>query len=107
MSIKSALKDWFKAESVIDQLPYLLLLMGIGLFNIYNTHKAENQLREIARTKSEMKELKWQFLEAKNDLEQRSVQSKLAVAVARMELKPLTSPPQKLTRKVKRPVSTE
>lgn len=107
MSLKNALKDWFKAESVIDQLPYLLLLMGIGLLNIYNTHKAEDQLREIAKTKREMKELKWQFLEAKNDLEQRSVQSKLAQAVARMELKPLTSPPQKLTRKVKRTVEAE
>jgi hypothetical protein len=107
VSLKNALKDWFKAESVIDQLPYLLLLMGIGLFNIYNNHKAENQLRAIAKTKSEVKELKWQFLEAKNDLEQRSVQSKLAVAVARMELKPLTSPPQKLTRKVKRPAVSE
>lgn len=81
--------------------------MGIGLLNIYNTHKAEDQLREIAKTKREMKELKWQFLEAKNDLEQRSVQSKLAQAVARMELKPLTSPPQKLTRKVKRTVEAE
>jgi Bacteriodetes cell division protein (FtsL-like) len=95
------IKQQFTADSLVDNLPFLLFLAGLALVYIYNNHKAENTVREINKINSDLKELKWEYLEAKNDLENRSIQTKVAEAVAPMGLSELTTPPQKIVSTVK------
>jgi len=94
------IRNQFKAENITDHLPFLFFLLFIGILYIYNIHKAENTQRDINKTKAELNELKWKYLETKNDLENRSIQTKVAEAVVGLGLKELTAPPQKLVMKV-------
>ncbi len=93
-------RNQLKAENITDHLPFLLFLMCLGIAYIYNNHQAENRSRDINKTKAELKELKWKYLETKNDLENRSIQTKVADAVSGMGLLELTAPPKKLVMKV-------
>jgi hypothetical protein len=100
MNAIQELRNQLKAENITDHLPFLLFIMCVGIVYIYNNHQADNMLRDINKTKTELKELKWKYLETKNDLENRSIQTKVAEAVTGLGLKELTAPPKKLVMKI-------
>ncbi|MEY2829943.1 MAG: hypothetical protein RIQ33_1801, partial [Bacteroidota bacterium] len=72
------IKEQFASKKLIDHLPFLLFLFLLALVYIYSNHLAETRIRDIAKVKSELKELRSEYLEAKNDLEKRSMQTQVA-----------------------------
>jgi hypothetical protein len=91
------IKEQLNPESITKQLPFILFLFLLGVIYIYNNHLAESRIREINKLKSvELKELRCEYLEAKNDLELKSMQTQVAILVDTLGLHELTSPPMKI-----------
>ncbi len=95
------LKEQLTAESLMKHLPFILFLFALGIVYIYNSHLAEDRIREINKVNLELKELKWEYLNTKNDLELRSMQTQVASLVDSMGLHELTAPPMKIRLHVK------
>lgn len=91
------LKELFSSKRMIEQLPFILWMFGIAVIYIYSNHLAESRVREIGKVKSELKELRSEYLEAKNDLEKRSMQTQVASIVDTFGLHELTTPPKKIS----------
>jgi hypothetical protein len=91
------IKQSFSSAKVMNQLPFILFLFIICVAYIYFNHLAENRVREIGKVKSELKELRSEYLEAKNDLEKRSMQTQVASIVDTFGLHELTTPPKKIS----------
>jgi Bacteriodetes cell division protein (FtsL-like) len=95
------IKDQFASKNLIDHLPFILFLFCLALVYIYSNHLAETRIRDIGKVKSELKELRSEYLEAKNDLEKRSMQTQVATLVDTFGLHELTTPPMKISVKAK------
>ncbi len=95
------IKEQFSSKNIMEQLPFILFLFVLGLVYIYNNHVAENRIREIGKLKNtELKELRCEYLEAKNELELKSMQTEVAALVDTLGLHELTTPPLKIRVKV-------
>ncbi len=88
--------DYLSKESVIGNLPFLVFLALLALVYIANTYYAEKVVKEIERTKSELKELRFQYTTTKSTLMYYSKQTEIAKRATRLGLKESTIPPFKI-----------
>lgn len=86
----------FKAETISANILFLIFITIIICVYIYNHHWADNTIRDISKIKTELKELKWEYIDNKNELENKSIQTEMATIAAPLGLHELTTPPQKL-----------
>lgn len=92
-------KEWrlrINYRALVQNMPYILFLSALALVYIANSHMAEKRVRRINRLDREIKELKWEYLNAKSELMFRSKMSEVSKAVEPLGLKTLNSPPQKI-----------
>ena len=54
--------DFLSKQAVVRNLPFLFFLAVIAVIYIANTYYAEKTFKEIERTKTELKELKYQYI---------------------------------------------
>jgi Bacteriodetes cell division protein (FtsL-like) len=88
--------DWKRLlnyPSLVRQLPFFLFLALLAVVYIYNGHYADNSIRSINRTATEVKELQYEYKAVKSEVMFRSKESELVKAVEPLGLKELTSSP--------------
>ena len=78
-------------------MPYILFLTFLVILYIANSYYAERIIRDIDKTKTEMKEKSAEFISTRSQLMYKSKQSEVADAVESLGLKESVEPPQKLT----------
>ena len=74
-------------------MPHVLILTGITLFDIGNTHFAEKTIRTIDKIKVETEDLRADFTTLKSEYMEASKQSEVARNVAPLGLVESSSPP--------------
>ena len=87
------LKRLLNYRAVVKQIPFFLFLAMLAVVYIYNGHMADKTIRNINRTSTELKELKFEYKDVQGDVLKRSKQSELIQAVEPLGLKELTTPP--------------
>lgn len=83
-------------DSVLDNIPFILTLFGLGIVYIANSHWAERNHIETNRMKNELKELRSDFISIRSELMFVSKQSEVAKAVAPMGIYESVVPPKKI-----------
>lgn len=88
------LKSWFKADKLISNVPYFILLTALGIIYIANAHYHLQLERKIDKKETQLKELTWEYMTVKSQVMYQSKQSEVAKKVEVLGLKPLTDPPK-------------
>jgi hypothetical protein len=83
-------------ENVVDLLPFLLFISGIGIFYIGNRYYSEKHVFKMNAISNELKELRSEYITTKSDLMFKSKQSEVAKAIAETGLKESVVPPKKI-----------
>jgi hypothetical protein len=77
-------------------IPAAFFVAFWGILMIANNHYAEKVLREQISTKKEIRNLKHDYYTSNAEYSNKALQSEVAKLVAPMEIKELTTPPQKI-----------
>lgn len=88
-------------DNVLDNIPFLLFLFGIGIFYIGNSHYGEGVIISMEKMNTELKELKSEFISTRSELMFVSKQSEVAKAVAPLGIYESVVPPKKIVVKQK------
>ena len=83
-------------ENVIQLLPFLFFIFGIGLFYISIRYYSEKNVFKMNAISNELKELRSEYISTKSELMFKSKQSEVAKAVAETGLKESVVPPKKI-----------
>lgn len=83
-------------DNVVNNIPYLLFLFGIGIFYIGNSHFAEKSVIQAETLNRELKELRSEFISTRSELMFVSKQSEVAKAVEPMGIYESVVPPKKI-----------
>lgn len=67
----------FSTELIFTNFRYILFLGFLMLIYIANAHLAEKAVRDIQRTETEIKQLKWEYITIKSETMYKSMQSQL------------------------------
>jgi cell division protein FtsL len=88
--------DYLSKEIFISSLPYILFVAILVLIYISNTYYAEKTVKEIEQTKSQLKELRFQYITTKASLMYHSKQTEIADRAKKYGLKETNTPPYKI-----------
>ena len=80
----------------VKQMPKIFFIMGLLIFYIANTHYADRIVRNTAKMKAEVQDLRADYTTLKADLMFKSKQSEVAKRVAVLGLEESLVPPYKL-----------
>ncbi len=80
----------------VQQMPKIFFVMGLLIFYIANTHYADKVVRKIAKTKSEVEDLRADYTTLKSENMVKSKQSEVAKRVASMGIEESLAPPYKI-----------
>lgn len=83
-------------DNVLNNIPFLLFLFGIGIFYIANSHYGEGTVIAMERMNREIKELRSEFISTRSELMFVSKQSEVAKSVAEMGIYESVVPPKKI-----------
>ena len=83
-------------DNVLNNIPFLLYLFGIGIFYIANNHYGEGTVIAMERMNREIKELRSEFISTRSELMFVSKQSEVAKSVADMGIYESVVPPKKI-----------
>ncbi len=94
---KSVLEGSFLVrEKVVRLLPFLLFLTGIGLLYIFNSNYANRTIISISKTKKQIEEQRFEYINTKSKLMQTTRQTEIAKRLQRSGLKESKIPPRKI-----------
>jgi len=90
--------DFADKNRIVHAMPFVLFLTVIALIYITNSFYAEKTIRDIDRTKKELKEMRAEFISTKSKFMINSMQSQVAqhASAAAFEIKESTVPPKKI-----------
>ena len=88
--------DFLSKKGVLGNLPFLFFLAAIAIIYIANTYYAEKTFKEIERTKNELKELRYQYINTKSNLMYLSKQVEIGKQAEKLGLKETLVPPFKV-----------
>ena len=95
--IKSVLEGSFLVrEKVIGLLPFLIFLTGIGLLYIFNSNFANRTIISISKTKKQIEEQRFEYINTKSKLMQTTRQTEIAKRLQNSGLKESKTPPRKI-----------
>ena len=83
-------------DAVIRQLPYLLTLTIMALAYIFNSNYTDKTIIQISRTKNELEELRYNYINTKSKLMQGTRQSELVHRLESRGVKESKIPPRKI-----------
>jgi hypothetical protein len=95
--IKSVLEGSFLVrEKVIGLLPFLIFLTGIGLLYIFNSNFANRTIISISKTKKQIEEQRFEYINTKSKLMHTTRQTEIAKRLQNSGLKESKTPPRKI-----------
>ena len=83
-------------ENFLRQLPFIFFIAFVAMCYIASTYYAEKMVREIDETKSNLKELRSEYISLKSELMEKSKQSEIARRAADLMIRESTAPPEKI-----------
>ena len=96
-NVKSILEGSFLVrEKVIGLLPFLIFLTGIGLLYIFNSNYANRTIISISKTKKQIEEQRFEYINTKSKLMQTTRQTEIAKRLQHSGLKESKTPPRKI-----------
>lgn len=90
------IEDFISYAQVMHNFFFVAAIVFIGVVEIFNTHLAVRLNREIVRKQNDIKELRWEYMTVKTNMNQKSKQSELQKTLEPYGLKPLVEAPQKI-----------
>jgi cell division protein FtsL len=95
--VKSILEGSFLVrEKVIKLLPFLIYLTCIGLLYIFNSNYANRTIISISKTKKQIEEQRYEYINTKSKLMQTTRQTEIAKRLQSNGLKESKTPPRKI-----------
>lgn len=96
VSVKDAL-DWRKMmggayDLIVDNVPYLAFVSLLCVLYISNTHRAVETERSLVEYNKELKELRWEYMDAKSQLMNVQMESEVIKSGSKIGLSPLSLP---------------
>lgn len=88
--------EFISYAQVMHNFLFVAAIVLIGVIEIFNTHLSVKLNRSINRKQNEIKELRWEYISVKTELNQKSKQSILQKVLEPHGLKPLQEPPVKI-----------
>ncbi|MCA6472433.1 MAG: hypothetical protein IM541_06370 [Chitinophagaceae bacterium] len=100
--LKNPLKGWFDQQWMLRQLPFFLFLSLLAILYIANGHYADQVIRKINLTQSEIKELQFNYKTLKSELMFKSGEEQMIQAATPLQLKVNDELPYRLSAPKKR-----
>ena len=88
--------DFISYAQVIHNFLFVAAIVFIGVIEIFNTHMAVRLNRGINKKQETIKELRWEYMTVKTEMNQKSKQSELQKILEPYGLKSLQEPPKKI-----------
>jgi hypothetical protein len=88
--------DFISYAQVMHNFLFVVAIVFIGVIEIFNTHMAVRLNRNITKKQDVIKELRWEYMTVKTDMNQKSKQSELQKVLEPYVLKSLQEPPKKI-----------
>ncbi len=83
-------------DGIASNLSFLLFLAGLMLLYIANNHYAMKSIKKLNQSELQVKQMKWEYVNLKSDLEHKSQQSYIARQLETTGIKELKQPPVKI-----------
>lgn len=100
--LKNPLKGWFDQQWMLRQLPFFLFLSLLAILYIANGHYADQVIRKINLTQSEIKELQFNYKTLKSELMFKSGEDQMIQAATPLQLKVNDELPYRLSAPLKK-----
>ena len=84
------------SDTLINNLSFILFVAFLALMYIWNNHHALRSINTINQNEKQLKQLKWEYIYSKSDLEFKSKQSEVAKMLETTGIKELKNPPTKI-----------
>ena len=95
--VKSILEGSFLVrDKVIGLLPFLIFLTCLGLLYIFNSNYANSTIISISKTKKQIEEQRFEYVNTKSKLMQITRQTEIAKRLQSSGLKESKTPPRKI-----------
>lgn len=88
--------DFISYAQVMHNFLFVVAIVFIGVIEIFNTHLAVRLNRGISKKQDVIKELRWEYMTVKTEMNQKSKQSELQKTLEPFGLKSLKEPPKKI-----------
>ena len=88
--------NYLSKNTVVNNVPFMLYLAILIMFYISNTYNTERMYKQIEKTKTELKELRYQYITARSALMFSSKLSELNKRAQAIGLKETVIPPSKI-----------
>jgi hypothetical protein len=92
----------FDRNQIVHSMPFILFITLLIIGYIANSYYAERVIREIDRTKTELKEKRAEYISTKSELVSQSKQSEVAKALESAQVKESTQPPKRIVMEVEK-----
>ena len=89
-------EDFISYAQVMHNFFFVAAIVFIGVLEIFNTHLAVRLNRSINKKQDIIKELRWEYMNVKTEMNQKSKQSELQKIVEPYGLKSLQEAPKKI-----------
>lgn len=90
------IQDFVSYAQVLHNFIFVAAIVFIGVLEIFNTHLAVRINRGITKKKEAIKELRWEFMTVKTEMNHKSKQSELQKILEPIGIKTLQEPPKKI-----------
>jgi hypothetical protein len=88
--------DYLSKEEVVTNIPFVFYVALLAMIYIGNTYYTEKKFRTIEQTKTELKELRYQYITTKSNLMFMGRQSEISKRAVQLGLKESLMPPYKI-----------
>lgn len=88
--------DFISYAQVMHNFLFVVAIVFIGVIEIFNTHMAVRLNRGISKKQETIKELRWEYMTVKTEMNQKSKQSELQKILEPYGLKSLQEAPKKI-----------
>jgi hypothetical protein len=83
-------------KGLVKNIPLIVVVMLFFILNIFIVHYTENTIRDLNRKSTQLKQLRWHYIDQKSKLMFMTKESELAKHAAQQGLDVLSSPPSKI-----------
>ncbi len=90
------IEEFITYAQVLHNFFFVVAIVFIGVIEIFNSHLSVRLNREISKKQELIRELRWEYMNIKTEMNQKTNQSELQKILAPYGLKQLQEPPKKI-----------